>query len=84
MTTLYIGLALIAGSVTATAQGFGLGGRHWLFAAVGGPAFGLGAGLLKRLVSHTDVPRWMMLGSLTTLALTLAGAKCAMCVFVGR
>jgi hypothetical protein len=53
-------------------------------AAVGGFAIGLGVGLLKHLVTRTDLRRWMLFGSVATLALTVAGAQCAMCFFVGR
>jgi hypothetical protein len=80
----YLLLALVAGAVTATMQGFGVGSWHWIGAAFGGPAVGLVVGLLKRIVSHADLRRWVLLGSLATLGLTVAGAQCAMCFFVGR
>jgi hypothetical protein len=80
----YLFFALVAGAVTATMQGFGVGSWHWIGAAVGGPAVGLGVGVLKRLVASADLRRWALVGSLATLALTVAGARCAMCFFVGR
>jgi hypothetical protein len=64
-------------------QGFGVGSWHWIAAAVGGPVLGLGVGLLKRVFSHTELRRWVLVGALATLALTVAGAQCAMCFLVG-
>jgi hypothetical protein len=40
---------------------------------------GFGVRLLKRLVSRTALSHWMLVGSLTVLALTVARAQCAMC-----
>ena len=80
----YLAVAALVAAVTATMQGFGVGTIHWVAAAAGGPVVGLALGLLKRVVSRTDVTRWVLLGSLATLALTLAGAQCAMCFFVAR
>jgi len=80
----YLFFALVVGAVTAAMQGFGVGSLHWIEAAVGGPVLGLGIGLLMRLVRRTDLSRWLLIGSLATLALTVAGAQCAMCVFVGK
>ena len=65
-------------------QGFGIGSLQWIEAAVGGPTLGLVVGSLKRLVSSADLRRWVLVGSLVTLALTWAGAKCAMCFFVSQ
>jgi hypothetical protein len=79
---IYVSLALIAGAISATVQGFSVGRQSWFAAAVGGPVFGLVLGALKRLVSHTHLERWVLVGSLLTLAVTLAGAQCAMCFFV--
>jgi hypothetical protein len=80
----YLALAFVVGAVTASMQGFGVGSLHWIEAAVGGPVLGLGFGLLTRLVKRTNLPGWLLAGSLLTLALTVAGARCAMCFFVGR
>jgi hypothetical protein len=65
-------------------QDFGVGSLHWIEAAAGGPALGLGVGLLTRLVKRTDLPGCLLAGSLLTLGLTVAGARCAMCFFVAR
>jgi hypothetical protein len=79
----YVALAFTVGAITASMQGFGVSSLHWIEAALGGPALGLGIGLLMRLVKPTYLTRWALAGSLLTLALTIAGAKCAMCFFVG-
>lgn len=80
----YLALAFVLSAVTGSLQGFGVGSLHWIEATAGGPALGLGIGLLMQLVRRTDLPRCVLAGSLLTLGLTVAGAQCAMCVFVGR
>ena len=80
----YLAFAAVIAAVTATMQGFGIGTPHWIGAAVGGPVLGLGVGLLSRLVWRSHLSRWVLVGSLVTLALTVAGAQCAMCFFVGK
>jgi hypothetical protein len=79
----YLVFAFVAAAITATMQGFRIGRWQWIAAALGGPVIGLAIGVLKRLVSRTDLRRWVLAGSLLTLSLTVAGARCAMCFFVG-
>lgn len=80
----YLAVAAVIADVTATKQGFHVGSLHWLEAAVGGPVLDLGVGLLVRLVWRSHLTRWVLVGSLVTFALTVAGARCATCFFVPR
>jgi hypothetical protein len=79
----YVIGALALGGLTATMQGFGIGSGHWLAAGIGGPLTGLGVGGAVRLFAGTNVLRWTFWMSVAVLALTVLGAQCAMCWFVG-
>ena len=74
--------ALALGGLTATLQGFGIGGTHWLAAAIGGPVTGLAVGGAVRLFAATNPLRWTFWVSVAVLGVTLFGAQCAMCWFV--
>lgn len=80
----YLAVAAVIAAITAATQGFHVGSLHWLEAAVGGPVLGLAVGLMTRFVWRSHLSRWVLVGSLVTLALTVAGAQCAMCFLVGR
>ncbi len=83
-TALYLAVSLLAGTATATAQGFSVGSGHWAAASLGGPVFGLALGNAIRMVRNTDPWRWALVGAVATFAVTLVGARCAMCFFVGQ
>lgn len=78
----YVIGALALGGLTATLQGFGIGGSHWLAAAIGGPVTGLAVGGAVRLFAATNLLRWTFWMSAAVLGLTVLGAQCAMCWFV--
>ena len=48
----YVIGALALGGLTATLQGFGIGGSHWVAAAFGGPVTGLPVGGAVRLFTR--------------------------------
>ncbi len=78
----YLIAAVVLGAITATAQGFGIGEARWFGAAAGGPVLGLALAVLGSFVTHPSVPRWMFWSAVVVLGVTVAGAECAMCVFV--
>ena len=79
----YVIGALALGGLTATMQGFGVGSGHWIAAAIGGPITGLGVGSAVRFFAATNVLRWTFWMSVAVLLVTVLGAQCAMCWFVG-
>lgn len=83
-TVAYLVVAAVLAAITATKQGFHVGSLHWIGAAVGGPVLGLGVGLLTRIVWRSRLWLCVLVGSLVTLVLTVAGAQCAMCFFIGK
>lgn len=65
--TAYIGCALLIGLLTATAQGFPVGGAAWLGATMGTGLGGALFGLLYRLFRPTSIPKWMFYWALVSL-----------------
>ena len=86
----YLVASFVLSGLTASLQGFPFGAAHWAEAALGAPLVGMLLGATMWLVmrrkrrSLAVVPAWMFAVSLATLVLTLTGARCAICIFVGQ
>jgi len=86
----YLAASFVLSGITASIQGFPLGATHWVESAVGTPLAGLLLGatmwlaMRRKRRSVAVVPAWMFAASLAALVLTLTGARCAICIFVGQ